>query len=118
MPTGRPRSEVHIPAAIFARNRFLRGRNHPKTAENLIFCELRKSISETSSLVTLPSSGESVSRAILPPTANARLFARVCGPAGASAVSRDGYRAVHGATRREYLCRAKFQYRGVDEAVA
>ena len=26
--------------------------------------------------------------------------------------------SVHGADRREYLCRAKFQYRGVDEAVA
>jgi len=25
---------------------------------------------------------------------------------------------VHGADRREYLCRAKFQYRGVDAAVA
>jgi hypothetical protein len=25
---------------------------------------------------------------------------------------------VNGADRREYLCRAKFQYRGVDEAVA
>ena len=66
MPTGRPRSEVHIPASIFARNRFLRGRNHPKTSENLIFCELRKSISETSSLVTLPSSRQSVSRGISP----------------------------------------------------
>jgi hypothetical protein len=32
--------------------------------------------------------------------------------------SRDGYRAVHGAGRREYLYRAKFQYRGVDAAVA
>ena len=53
-----------------------------------------------------------------PPTARSRLFARVCGPGRCSAVSRDGYRAVHGADRREYLCRAKFQYRGVDEAVA
>jgi len=53
-----------------------------------------------------------------PPTARSRLFARVCGPGRCSAVSRDGYRAVHGADRREYLCRAKFQYRSVDEAVA
>jgi hypothetical protein len=28
------------------------------------------------------------------------------------------YRAMHGADMREYLCRAKFQYGGVDEAVA
>jgi hypothetical protein len=53
-----------------------------------------------------------------PPTVRSRLFARVCGPNRCSAVSRDGYRAMHGADRREYLCRAKFQYRGVDEAVA
>ena len=53
-----------------------------------------------------------------PPTARSRLFARGCGPGRCSAVSRDGYRAVHGADRREYLCRAKFQYRGVDAAVA
>ena len=52
-----------------------------------------------------------------PPTVRSRLFARVYGPGRCSAVSRDGYRAVHGADRREYLCRAKFQYRGVDEAV-
>src|SRR6516164_7532635 len=49
-----------------------------------------------------------------PPTTRSRLFARVCGPGRCSAVSRDDYRAVHGADRREYLCRAKFQYRGVD----
>src|SRR6516162_10912559 len=53
-----------------------------------------------------------------PPTARRRLFARVCGPGRCSVVSRDGYRAVHGADRREYLCWAKFQYRSVDEAVA
>src|SRR6516162_7644861 len=53
-----------------------------------------------------------------PPTARSRLFVRVCGPGRCSAVSRDGYRAMHGADRREYLCRAKFQYRGVDAAVA
>jgi hypothetical protein len=50
-----------------------------------------------------------------PLTARSRLFARVCGPGRCSVVSRDGYRAVHGADRREYLCRAKFQYRGVEE---
>ena len=64
------------------------------------------------------SSGESTSRGILPshgkkPAFRAGVRARQC-----TAVSRDGYRAVHGADRREYLCRAKFQYRGVDEAVA
>ena len=65
------------------------------------------------------SSGESPRLArFCPPTATSRLFARVCGPDRCSAVSRDGYRAVHGADRREYLCRAKFQYRGVDAAVA
>ena len=53
-----------------------------------------------------------------PPTARSRLFTRVCGPGRSSAVSRDGYRAAHGATRREYLCRAKIQYRSVDEAAA
>jgi len=53
-----------------------------------------------------------------PLTARGRLFARVCGPGRCSAVSRDGYRAMHGADRREYLCRANFQYRGVDAAVA
>ena len=53
-----------------------------------------------------------------PLTARSRLFARVCGSGRCSAVSRDGYRAVHGAGRREYLCQANFQYRGVDEAVA
>ena len=51
-----------------------------------------------------------------PPTEKSRLFARVYGPSTYSAVNRDGYRAVHGADRREYLCRAKFQYHGVDEA--
>ena len=55
---------------------------------------------------------------IRPPAARSRLFGRVCGPSRCSAVSRDGYHAVHGADRREYLCRAKFQYRSVDEAVA
>ena len=65
-----------------------------------------------------PSSGESASRAILPshgekPAFRAGVRARQC-----TAVSRDGYRAVHGADRREYLCWAKFQYRGVDAAVA
>ena len=53
-----------------------------------------------------------------PPTEKSRLFPRVCGPGRCSAVSRDQYRAVHGADRREYLCWAKFQYRGVDAAVA
>jgi hypothetical protein len=53
-----------------------------------------------------------------PPKARSRLFARVCGPSRCSPVSRDGYRAVHGADRREYLCRANFQYRGADAAVA
>src|SRR5262249_16133615 len=56
----RPTAERgHLPASIFERNRVLRCRNHPKTSENLIFCELRNFNSETSSLVTLPSSGES-----------------------------------------------------------
>jgi hypothetical protein len=64
------------------------------------------------------SSGESTSRAILPSHGEKPAFARACGPGRCSAVSRDGYRAVHGADRWEYLCRAKFQYRGVDEAVA
>ena len=41
----------------------------------------------------------------------------MCGPGRCSVVSRDGYRAVHGADRREYLCWAKFQYRGVDAVV-
>jgi len=59
-----------------------------------------------------------VSRDFALPRREAGFFARVCGPGRCSAVSRDGYRAVHGADRREYLCRAKFQYRGVDEAVA
>ena len=59
-----------------------------------------------------------VSRDFALPRLDAGFFARVCGPGRCSAVSRDGYRAVHGATRREYLCRAKFQYRGVDAAVA
>ena len=59
-----------------------------------------------------------MSRAILPshgkkPAFRAGVRARQC-----TAVSRDGYRAVHGADRREYLCRANFQYRGVDAAVA
>ena len=62
------------------------------------------------------SSGESTSRAILPSHGEKPAFARACGPGRCSAVSRDGYRAVHGADRWEYLCRAKFQYRGVDEA--
>ena len=53
-----------------------------------------------------------------PPTEKSRLFARVYGPSTYSAVNRDGYHAVHGANGREYLPRAKFQYRGVDEAVA
>ena len=66
----------------------------------------------------VPSSGGSTSRGILPshgkkPAFRAGERARQC-----TAVSRDGYRAVHGADRREYLCRAKFQYRGADEAVA
>jgi hypothetical protein len=47
------------------------------------------------------------------PAFRAGVRARQC-----TAVSRDGYRAVHGADRREYLCPAKFQYRGVDQAVA
>src|SRR5215475_10990630 len=56
----RPTAERgHLPASIFERNRVLRRRNHPKTSENLIFCELRNFNSETSSLVTLPSSEES-----------------------------------------------------------
>jgi len=59
-----------------------------------------------------------MSRAILPshgekPAFRAGVWAGRC-----SAVSRDGYRAVHGVDRQEYLCRAKFQYRGVDAAVA
>ena len=59
-----------------------------------------------------------VSRDFALPRREAGFFARVCGSGRCSAVSRDGYRAVHGADRRECLCRAKFQYRGVDEAVA
>src|SRR5215468_8388827 len=56
----RPTAERgHLPASIFERNRVWRWRNHPKTSENLIFCELRNFNSETSSLVTLPSSEES-----------------------------------------------------------
>ena len=59
-----------------------------------------------------------MSRAILPshgekPAFRAGVWAGRC-----SAVSRDEYRAVHGADRRKCLCRAKFQYRGVGEAVA
>jgi hypothetical protein len=44
----------------------------------------------------------------------AGLFPRVC---GAEQVARSGETGVarsHGADRRQYLCRAKFQYRGVD----
>src|SRR5215472_12778543 len=59
MPDGPTAERGHLPASIFERNRVLRCRNHPKTSENLIFCELRNFNSETSSLVTLPSSGES-----------------------------------------------------------
>src|SRR5215472_18058820 len=62
----RPTAERgHLPASIFERNRVLRRRNHPKTSENLIFCELRNFNSETSSLVTLPSSGESANHRFL-----------------------------------------------------
>src|SRR5215813_3643739 len=51
----RPTAERgHLPASIFERNRVLRRRNHPKTSENLIFCELRNFNSETSSHLTLP----------------------------------------------------------------
>src|SRR5215813_7076638 len=63
----RPTAERgHLPASIFERNRVWRWRNHPKTSENLIFCELRNFNSETSSLVTLPSSGESANFRSLP----------------------------------------------------
>jgi hypothetical protein len=65
-----------------------------------------------------PSSGESMSRAILPSHGEKAAFRAGDRPRRCSAVSRDGYRAVHGADRREYLCQAKFQYRGVDAAVA
>ena len=51
-----------------------------------------------------------VSRDFALPRREAGFFARVCGPGRCGAVSRDGYRAVRGADRREYLCRAKFQY--------
>ena len=64
-----------------------------------------------------PSSRESASRRILPSHGEKPAFR-----AGVRArqVQRGQQRrvSVHGADRREYLCRAKFQYRGVDEAVA
>src|SRR5215467_2844392 len=69
----RPTAERgHLPASIFERNRVLRCRNHPKTSENLIFCELRNFNSETSSLVTLPSSGESANFRFLVASARGR----------------------------------------------
>ena len=59
-----------------------------------------------------------MSRAILPSHGEKPAFRAGVRAGRCSAVSRDGYRAVHGAGRREYLCQANFQYRGVDEAVA
>ena len=65
-----------------------------------------------------PSSGESTSRAILPshgekPAFRAGVRARQVQRGQQRRVSHDAWR-----DRREYLCRAQFQYRGVDEAVA
>ena len=64
------------------------------------------------------SSGESTSRAILPSHGEKPAFRAGVRAGRCSAVSRDGYRAAHCADRQEYLCRTKFRYRGVDEAVA
>ena len=50
-----------------------------------------------------------------PPTSKAGLFPRVC---GAEQVARSGETGVarsYGVDGRQYLCRAKFQYRSVDE---
>ena len=49
-----------------------------------------------------------------PPTARSRLFARVYGPGRCSGVSRDGYRAVHGARMRA----ARFGGEPVDQGPA
>src|SRR5215475_5911193 len=85
----RPTAERgHLPASIFERNRVLRRRNHPKTSENLIFCELRNFNSETSSLVTLSSCGESAKNRFLSGAAGreprlSRRCARLGGPLSA-----------------------------------
>src|SRR5215475_4941284 len=68
MPNRPTAERGHLPASIFERNRVWRWRNHPKTSENLIFCELRNFNSETSSLVTLPSRGESAANSLSPVT--------------------------------------------------
>ena len=80
--------------------------------------DFASSISETSSQQTAPSSGESTSRGILSshgekPAFRAGVRARQVQRGQQRRVSHDAWR-----DRREYLCRAQFQYRGVDEAVA
>ena len=74
--------------------------------------------SETSSHQTPPSSGESTSRGILP--SHGEKPAVRAGVRALQVQRGQQRRASRGAwpDRREYLCRAKFQYRGVDEAVA
>src|SRR6516162_1107163 len=46
------------------------------------------------------------------------LFLRVCGAGAGGRSAETGMARCQGADLREYLCRAKFQYRSVDEAAA